>query len=140
MKNNIDLEIITPHGVIPTNTCDKVILPGEYGIITILPEHTPFLSALKHGEIVIKNNNKITNTYFINGGFLQITKDKATVLVDVADTKENIDLDIESQKKNELENNIQKSKNDQEKLTNIIALEKTTIRIKMKQEVKNDNL
>jgi len=140
MKNKVNLEIITPQGVILSKHCDKVIAPGEYGIITILPEHASLLSSLKHGEIFIQDHNKVMNHYFISGGFLQITEDKTTILVSFADTKEDIDLDAELLKKEELEGRLQKTKSDKEKLTELIALEKTMIRIKIKQETQNDNL
>jgi len=74
------LEIITPQRQAFEEEVEGVYVPTSRGTIGILAHHQAIFSALTEGEIKIDTGNK---EYFlaIGGGFLQITKDKVSILV-----------------------------------------------------------
>ncbi len=70
-----------------------VIARGVSGELGIMPGHTPILVALKPHAMRIKiegsNNEEILA---VSGGFLEVSKDKITVLARTAELPEEIDV------------------------------------------------
>lgn len=79
--NTLSLEIITPAKIAYTN--DNVLsvnVPGVDGYLGILPNHTPLFAKLTEGEIKITSSKE--EVYLsIGGGFIEVNKNKVTVLV-----------------------------------------------------------
>lgn len=74
------LEIITPGKSVFHDEVDAVSVPTANGLIGVLPRHIPLFTALVDGEIKITQGSK--EMYLaIGGGFMEITKDKVSVLV-----------------------------------------------------------
>lgn len=90
-KPGITLEILSPEGEIFKNRVDEVTLPAASGEITILPGHTPLFSKLAEGEIAIKAGGE-TSYICVAGGFIEVTRDKATVLANYAVRSEEIEV------------------------------------------------
>ena len=80
------LEILTPEKRIYSGDVYGVQLPGVSGLFEVLNRHAPMVSALKQGKVKILVNAKGTNnqTFSIEGGFVEILDNKATVLVEGA--------------------------------------------------------
>lgn len=75
------LKIASPEKIIyEDEAVDFISLPGELGGFGVLNRHTPLLSALKEGKIIISKGQQ-TQDFDIGGGFAEILPDKATVLV-----------------------------------------------------------
>jgi F-type H+-transporting ATPase subunit epsilon len=136
--NKLNIEIISPRGSIFNKEVDFFSLPGEAGEIGLLAGHSPFLSTLKQGEIFVKDHGKVIKHYFIAEGFLQVTEHKATVVVEYADTTEEIKLDEELRKKKEIEHKLKDNLTVDERYFEILALEKAIMRIEMKQQQKTE--
>lgn len=80
------LEILTPEKRIYSGEVYGVQLPGVSGLFEVLNRHAPMVSALTNGKVKVLSNAKGTNNlYFsINGGFVEVLDNKATVLVEGA--------------------------------------------------------
>lgn len=88
---NLQLEIITPDKVVLKDTVDEIVVPTKNGEITILPNHTPLLTRMKEGELVIKKSQKVL--YFaILGGFLEVQNNNVNILADYAIRAEDIEV------------------------------------------------
>lgn len=88
---NLQLEIITPDKVVLKDTVDEIVVPTTTGEITILPNHTPLLTRMKEGELVIKKSQKVL--YFaILGGFLEVQNNNVNILADYAVRAEDIEV------------------------------------------------
>ena len=87
----LHFEIISPDGTIYNDDVDQVTVPTPAGEITILPHHIPLFSKLSEGEIKIK---KASHTSFVAviGGFLEVNKDKTSVISDYAIKADSIEL------------------------------------------------
>lgn len=79
------LEILTPEKKIYSGDVYGVQMPGVNGLFQVLDMHAPIVSALAKGNLKIFQDNK-TNiiNYSIQGGFVEVFNNKATVLVEGA--------------------------------------------------------
>jgi len=87
----LKFEIVTAERVIYSDEVDIVIAPGVEGQLGILPSHAPLLTMLQPGELVVRKDGEET-AMFVSGGFLEIMQDRVTVLADVAERAEEIDV------------------------------------------------
>ena len=87
----LKFEIVTAERVIYSDEVDIVIAPGIEGQLGILPSHAPLLTMLQPGELVVRKDGEET-AMFVSGGFLEIMQDRVTVLADVAERAEEIDV------------------------------------------------
>ncbi|HAV43443.1 TPA: ATP synthase F1 subunit epsilon [bacterium] len=76
----MDLVIVSPSKVIFEGEVEMVIAPGELGELGILRAHTPLISNLKEGILRVKSGGN-EEQYKINGGFLEVLKDKVVVTI-----------------------------------------------------------
>lgn len=81
------LEILTPDKKIFSGDVYGVQLPGIGGMFEVLEKHAPIVSALKAGMLKILKDKNTSSQYSIQGGFVEVINNKATVLVEGA--KEN---------------------------------------------------
>ena len=102
LPTKIQLIIVTPERSLVSATVDEVSLPGEEGYLGVLPGHTPLLTSLKIGEIKYKMGS--TAKYlFVSWGFVEILPDRVTVLADVAETPEDIDVEAAAEAREQAE-------------------------------------
>ena len=78
----MNLEILTPDKKIFSGEVYGVQLPGIGGIFEVLDRHAPIVSALKAGKLKILKDKNATSLYSIQGGFVEVMNNKATVLVE----------------------------------------------------------
>lgn len=134
----LTLEIITPQKVVYKDDVDEVIVPTTSGQIAILPNHVPLLSRIKEGEITIKKG-QVTDFLAITGGFLEVSKDKVTILADYAIRSHEIEVQkaIEAQKR--AEKLMQEAKDKQNEKDFVLAegeLRKALLEIKIAHKQK----
>ena len=78
------LEILTPEKKIYSGEVYGVQLPGIEGLFEILNKHAPLVSALSKGKLKILKDKSHFEYYTIQGGFVEMLNNKATVLVEGA--------------------------------------------------------
>lgn len=86
----INLKIITPEKIAYEGGADQITIPTQDGEITVLANHVPLISSMKHGELIIKNDGK--ETYLaIYGGFIEVRKNEIKIMTDIAERIAEID-------------------------------------------------
>jgi F-type H+-transporting ATPase subunit epsilon len=78
------LEILTPEKKIFSGDVYGVQLPGIDGMFEVLEKHAPLVSALKAGNLKILKDKTSNTHYTIQGGFVEVLNNRATVLVEGA--------------------------------------------------------
>ena len=68
-----------------------VVAPGSEGMLGILPHHAPLLTTLNYGILCIKYAGK-EEAFAIAGGIMEVLPDEVTVLADVGERVEEIDV------------------------------------------------
>lgn len=78
------LEILTPEKKLYSGDVYGVQLPGIDGLFEVLDRHAPLVSALGKGKMKILKDRSNTESFMIQGGFVEVLNNKATVLVEGA--------------------------------------------------------
>ena len=74
------LNIITPEDVLYEGEVKSVLLQGTDGKFQILNNHAPIISALSKGQIRITDSEDKEITFDINGGLVEMSKNKIQIL------------------------------------------------------------
>ncbi|MBN2418701.1 MAG: F0F1 ATP synthase subunit epsilon [Deltaproteobacteria bacterium] len=88
----LNLEVVTPAGIIADVEADIVVAPGSEGEFGVLPGHINFLSGIVPGELRYTNGDK-TEYMAISSGFAEVSNDKVSVLVDSGEISHEIDIE-----------------------------------------------
>ena len=96
----INLEIVTPEKKVVEREVDSVYVPTEKGIIGIMPNHAPLISALRSGVLSYNVGNE-SDKMVVSGGFVEISQNKVSVLADIAESQADFDLTEAQQEYNE---------------------------------------
>jgi len=76
------LEITTPDKEIFSGEVSLVQLPGIDGSFEILENHAPMISVLKKGKIKIIGSSAKPEFFEINGGVIEVLKNKVLMLAE----------------------------------------------------------
>jgi F-type H+-transporting ATPase subunit epsilon len=85
------LEIVTPDHVAYSGEVESLTVRGVEGDMGILPGHIPMVTPLQVAPLIVRTGKK-TSQIAVNGGFVEIRKDKVVVLAESAEVAEEIDL------------------------------------------------
>ncbi|MGH7235930.1 MAG: F0F1 ATP synthase subunit epsilon [Nitrospiraceae bacterium] len=91
MAAKLLLEVVTPDHLLLSQQVDEVIAPGTEGEFGVLPGHCHFLSTLKIGELRYRVG-EVTSFMSVLWGFAQVTPTKVTILAEIAEKAEDIDV------------------------------------------------
>lgn len=87
----LTVEIVTAERVVRTEAgIDALIVPGSEGQLTILPHHAALMTTLDYGELIFRRGGD-ESSFAISGGFMEVRKDRVTILADQAEAAEEID-------------------------------------------------
>jgi F-type H+-transporting ATPase subunit epsilon len=90
LPTKLDLEVVTPEGLLLKETVDEVSVPGAEGYFGVRPGHTPFLSTLGFGEISIRIGSD-TRRLTCFWGFCEVLPQRVNILAEVGERAEDID-------------------------------------------------
>ncbi|MBF0278246.1 MAG: F0F1 ATP synthase subunit epsilon [SAR324 cluster bacterium] len=89
---SLKLEIVTPQKkIIEEEAIDFVTLPGIEGELGILSEHVPLMTTLDTGVLIYQKGAQRHATA-IHWGYAQIENNRVTILAEMAENAEDIDL------------------------------------------------
>lgn len=115
MSSKLNFDFVSPMSSIFSGEVDGILIPAKEGDAEILPQHAPFMTALRVGVVEIKLTDSENLKFLIDGGFADIALDQVTLLAErsfdlVKSSKEDFDKII-----NDIEKDIEKSEDDREK-------------------------
>ena len=76
------LEIITPERELFKGEVNSVKFPGTDGEFGVLNNHAPIISTLTKGTITLVDSNNENINFDINGGVIEMQKNKIIVLAE----------------------------------------------------------
>ena len=91
MADKIQLEVVTPERRVLAEPVDMVTVPGLGGELGILPGHTPLISQLQTGVLTYVQDGKSFSLH-VSGGFVEVRDDHVSVLAEVAERPDEIDV------------------------------------------------
>jgi F-type H+-transporting ATPase subunit epsilon len=91
LPTHIQLEIVSADRSLVKERVEEVEIPGTDGYFGVLPGHTPLLALLGAGELWYRQGQQ-KQYLAIAFGFAEIQPDRVTILAQVAERAEDIDV------------------------------------------------
>lgn len=132
--SNLLLEIVTPERQVYAQVVNMLIVKGVEGEMGILPNHIPLVTPLKIAPVIAKIGNK-EELIAVNGGFMEVRKDKVVILAESAELPGDIDLERAIAAKDRAEKRMNANKDEVDFRRAEIALQKAINRIETAREV-----
>ena len=133
MAENITLEVVTPEQYVVSEEAQIVASPGMFGEFGVLSGHTPFMTALKVGNIRYTDAGGTEHYIFVSGGFAEALPDKVTILAESAERRRDIDLERALAAKERAEKRLaeERAREEIDYIRARLALERAIIRIRL---------
>ena len=91
-------DLVSPEKLLFSGEVDQVDVPGAEGDFGVLAGHAPIVSALRPGIMIVHVGGQ-AQRMIVLGGFAEVSADgKLTVLADLADSVEDFDRDVLSER------------------------------------------
>ena len=90
--DSFQLVVVTPERQLLSEAVSEAQLPGADGYLGILPGHAPLISELGIGELTYKTSAGQSGLLAIIRGFVEVLPDRVSVLAELAERAEEIDL------------------------------------------------
>jgi F-type H+-transporting ATPase subunit epsilon len=133
LPTSIELNIVTPDRPIVKEQVDEVEIPGIDGYFGVLPGHTPMLAALSVGELWYRKGQE--KTYLaIAEGYVEVLPDRVTILAQLAERAEEIDLQRAERARERASQRLQ-GKSDVDYMRARIALMKSLTRLQVSSRI-----
>lgn len=87
------LSIVTAEGTLYTGDIEMLVAPAVDGEIGILTNHHPLVTKLGPGAMRVVKADKSEQIVFVNGGYLEVINNRATILADAAENIEAIEAE-----------------------------------------------
>ena len=130
LPTSLTLEIVTPDRSVVAERVDEVEIPGAEGYFGVLPGHTPLLAMLQVGELWYRQGAE-KHYLSIAFGFAEVLPDRVTILAELAERADEIDLSRAEAARRRAEERLAKPSGDVDFERARIALGKSLIRIQV---------
>lgn len=130
LPSAIQLEIVTPERELVSESVESVQLPGLDGELGILPGHAPLITELGLGQLTYFHAGQ-TGHLAILGGFAEVLPDRVSVLAEIAELAEEIDVKRAEEAKQRAEKRLASGGTDVDWNRAAIALQRALIRLQV---------
>ena len=90
MADGIQIEIVSPERLVLSERAESVTVPGTDGYFTVMADHAPLMTTLKPGFVTV-NSGGGSRTYYVRGGFADVSPEGLTILAEQASTYADFD-------------------------------------------------
>src|SRR6266850_7428366 len=91
LPTHIQLHIVSAERSLVNETVDEVEIPGADGYFGVLPGHTPLLALLGAGELWYRQGSE-KHYLSLAFGFAEVQPDRVTILAQIAERADEIDV------------------------------------------------
>jgi F-type H+-transporting ATPase subunit epsilon len=93
LPDAFELVVVTPERQLLREMVVEAQLPGAGGYLGILPGHAPLMTELGIGELTCRSaSGKETVHFALASGFAEVLSDRVTILAEIAERAEEIDV------------------------------------------------
>ncbi|MEW9671191.1 F0F1 ATP synthase subunit epsilon [Ammoniphilus sp. 3BR4] len=130
--NTVKVEVVTPERVVYSGEANLVVARGADGELGILANHIPMVTPLKIAPVQIKKPGNQEDLIAVSGGFLEIRKDKITILAESAELPQDIDVNRAQAAKERAERRMAESRREELDFKRAqLALQRALVRIQV---------
>lgn len=84
MAMTMHVDIVSAEVEIFSGTVTELYAPAEMGEVGIMPRHAPLLTKMKPGEVRVVDQHGDEQSFYVNGGILEVQPHVVTILSDTA--------------------------------------------------------
>ncbi len=114
-EDKVEFELVSPEKLLLSRDVDMVVVPGAEGDMGVLPRHSPAITTVRPGTIVVYEGGAVSDRIFIAGGFAEVTGDRCTVLAEEAMLVEDIDRDAAEKELSDARDDMSAAESDAER-------------------------
>ena len=114
-EDKVEFELVSPEKLLLSREVDMVVIPGAEGDMGVLPQHSPAITTVRPGTIVVYEGGAVTDRIFIAGGFPEVSDNRCTVLAEEAMPVEDIDKASAEQALSGARDDVGAAKNDSQR-------------------------
>lgn len=109
----LNVNVITPEGIIFQHHAKEVHAESTDGGITIMPNHTPIIVPLIIGELTVTRMTEDLqqNHIAVNGGIMEVRDNEINIIANTAERAKDIDIDRAENAKKEAEQKMLEARN-----------------------------
>ena len=130
LPTKIQLQIVSADRSLLNETVDEVVIPGFDGYFGVLPGHTPLLAVLHVGELWYRQGQD-KHYVSIAFGFAEVLPDRVTILAQIAEKADEIDVARAEAAKRRAEERLASEHPDMDYERARVALMKSLIRLQV---------
>jgi len=87
------VELVSPERILFSGEADMVVARTVAGELAFLTDHAPFLGALDIAQVKVAEPGGHEQLFAVHGGFVEVSDNRVTILSDVAELADQIDVD-----------------------------------------------
>jgi len=86
MSQSLQFELVLPEKLLLSKQAVMVTVPGGEGDYGVLAGHSPLITTVRSGVVAVyeQNDTTISESFFVTGGFAEVTSERCIVLADEA--------------------------------------------------------
>ena len=130
IPSHLQLQIVSADRLLVNERVDEVEIPGSEGYLGVLPGHTPLLATLQVGELWYRQGQE-KHYLAIAFGFVEVQPDSVTILAQIAEPAQEIDLARAEAAKKRAEERLSKPTTDMDFERARIAMLKALVRLQV---------
>lgn len=108
MATSLNVNIVTPGRELFSGSVSELLLPAHDGEAGVLPAHEPFVGLLGTGVLKVVQNSK-DYWFVVSSGIYEVNNEKVTVLAEVGESSDEVDVESAKEQVSELEPKVAKS-------------------------------
>jgi F-type H+-transporting ATPase subunit epsilon len=130
IPSHLQLQIVSADRLLVNERVDEVEIPGSEGYLGVLPGHTPLLATLQVGELWYRQGQE-KHYLAIAFGFVEVQPDGVTILAQIAEPAQEIDLARAEAAKKRAEERLSKPTTDMDFERARMAMVKALVRLQV---------
>jgi F-type H+-transporting ATPase subunit epsilon len=135
LPSHLQLQIVSADRSLVNERVDEVEVPGADGYFGVLPGHTPLLALLGAGELWYRQGQE-KQFLAIAFGFAEVQPDRVTILAEIAERAEDIDISRAEASRKRAEERITRPTMEMDFERARIALLKSLVRLQVASRAK----
>lgn len=125
----LQVQVVSPERILWAGDAAMVTARTvEGGDITFLTGHAPFVGALETGKVTIRPQDGADVFFAVHGGFVEVSGDAVSLLTDVAEPADDIDIDRATEARRAAKEALQQHPDDSEA---VAALRRAELRLEL---------
>ena len=131
--SKLNLTVIQPDKIKISSEYDHIIVPGSEGDFGIFPDHTPLITQIRTGILMLFKNKELEK-YAIHDGFVTVENNLVIIICDTIEATDEIDTDRAESSRKRAEQRLKSNAKDIDFRRAEAALKRSLVRINIQKK------